>query len=59
MDFGSASEGIPAGRYIKASNASGVSLVSDTLDEVDPTPTRWILTDFINIIFTIFFNVLF
>jgi hypothetical protein len=49
MDFGGASEGFPAGRYIKAANAAAVSLVSDTLDEVDSAPTRWIATDFINI----------
>ena len=49
MDFGGASEGFPAGRYLKASNATAVSLVSDTLDEVDPAPTRWIATDFISI----------
>ena len=50
MDFGGASEGFPAGRYIKASSAAAaVSLVSDTLDEVDPAPTRWIATEFINI----------
>jgi hypothetical protein len=49
MDFGGPSEGFPAGRYLKATNAAAVSLVSDTLDEVDPVPTRWIATDFINI----------
>jgi hypothetical protein len=49
MDFGGMSEGFPAGRYLKATSAPAVSLVSDTLDEIDATPTRWILTDFINV----------
>jgi hypothetical protein len=49
MDFGGASEGFPAGRYLKPSGSAAVSLVSDTLDEVDPSPTRWISTEFINV----------
>jgi hypothetical protein len=49
MDFGGMSEGFPAGRYLKATNGPAVSLVSDTLDEIDATPTRWILTDFVNV----------
>ena len=48
MDLGGAPEGFPAGRYLKPTNAAAVSLVSDTLDEFDPAPTRWIATEFIN-----------
>ena len=49
MDFGGMAEGFPAGRYLKTTAAAPVSLVSDTLDEIDPSPTRWISTDFINV----------
>ena len=49
MGFGGASEGFPAGRYLKSGASPKVSLVSETLDEIDPTPTRWVATDFINI----------
>jgi hypothetical protein len=41
--------GIPAGRYVKADNSNQVFLVSETLDEIDPKPERWLSRDFIKI----------
>jgi hypothetical protein len=41
--------GIPAGRYVKADNSNQVFLISETLDEVDPRPERWLSRDFIQI----------
>ena len=49
MGFGGASEGFPAGRYLKTGSSPKVSLVSETLDDIDPTPTRWVATDFVNV----------
>jgi len=49
MDFGSGSEGFPAGRYLKSTHSDKVVLVSETLDEIDTAPTRWISTEFINV----------
>jgi len=49
MDFGGGSEGFPAGRYLKSTHADKVVLVSETLDEIDTAPTRWISTEFINV----------
>jgi hypothetical protein len=49
MGFGGAAEGFPVGRYVKPANGEKVSLVSETLDEVDPKPERWLLKDFIKI----------
>ncbi|RFC41939.1 MAG: protein of unknown function (DUF4340), partial [Verrucomicrobia bacterium] len=47
MGLGGASEGFPAGRYVKSGASAKVSLVSDTLDEIDASATRWVATDFI------------
>ena len=42
--------GVPAGRYVKPEDSSSrVVLISDTLDEVDPQPSRWLNLDFIRI----------
>jgi hypothetical protein len=49
MDFGGGAEGLPVGRYVKAANGTKVSLVSETLDEVDPKPENWLAKDFIKI----------
>lgn len=49
MGFGGAPEGFPAGRYLKAGSSPKVSLVAETLDDIDPTPTRWVATDFISV----------
>jgi Domain of unknown function (DUF4340) len=49
MDFGGGGEGMPVGRYVKAVDGTKVSLVSETLDEVDPKPERWLSKDFIKI----------
>jgi hypothetical protein len=47
--FGGPSEGFPAGRYVKPAANARVSLVSETLDEVDPKPERWLAKDFIKV----------
>jgi hypothetical protein len=47
--FGGPSDGFPAGRYVKPAAGGKVSLVSETLDEVDPKPERWLAKDFIKI----------
>jgi hypothetical protein len=49
MGFGGPSEGFPAGRYLKTGASPKVSLVAETLDEIDPAPTRWVATDFVNV----------
>lgn len=50
MDFGGGgADGFPAGRYVKPASATKVSLVSDTLDDVDPKAERWIAKEFIKI----------
>jgi Domain of unknown function (DUF4340) len=50
MDFGGdGGGGSPVGRYVKAADGSKVSLVSETLDEIDPKPERWLAKDFIKI----------
>ena len=49
MDFGLGAEGFPSGRYVKPAGSNKVSLVSETLDEVDATATRWLSTDFIHL----------
>ncbi len=49
MDFGGGSGGIPAGRYVKTLADARVSLVSETLDEVQPKPENWLARDFIKI----------
>jgi hypothetical protein len=49
MGFGGAEGGFPAGRYVKPAGGQKVSLVSETLDEVDPKPERWLSKDFIKI----------
>ena len=41
-------EGVPSGRYARTVDSSNrVVLVSDTLDEVDPKPEKWLSRDFI------------
>jgi hypothetical protein len=47
--FGGPSDGFPAGRYVKPAAGARVSLVSETLDEVDPKPERWLAKDFIKV----------
>lgn len=49
MDFGGADAGFPAGRYVKPLSDPKVSLVSETLDEVDPKPEHWISKEFIKV----------
>jgi hypothetical protein len=51
MDFGGGGGdgGLPVGRYVKTADGSKVSLVSETLDEIDPKPERWLAKDFIKI----------
>lgn len=46
--FGGAG-GFPAGRYVKPLAREKVSLVSETLDEVQPKPENWLAKDFIKI----------
>jgi hypothetical protein len=42
--------GVPSGRYARTSDKSSrVVLVSETLDEVDPKPERWLNRDFIKV----------
>ncbi len=43
-------DGITAGRYVMGQDGSNrVFLVSETLDDVDPKPERWLIRDFIKI----------
>ena len=50
MDLGGGGgEGAAAGRYVKPASGEKVSLVSETLEEVDPKPERWLSKDFIKI----------
>ena len=48
MDFGGPG-GFPTGRYVKPVANAKVSLVSETLDEAEPKPERWLTKDFIKI----------
>ncbi len=41
--------GSPAGRYVKVVGLPKVSLVSDSLDEVEPKPENWLAKDFVKI----------
>jgi hypothetical protein len=41
--------GLPAGRYVMPSGGTKVSLISDTLDDVDPKPPGWLRRDFFKI----------
>lgn len=41
--------GFPAGRYVKQPGGSRVSLISETLDEVETKPESWLARDFIKI----------
>lgn len=49
VDFGGGGDGFPAGRYVKPVSDAKVSLVSVTLDEVDPKPEHWISKEFIKV----------
>jgi hypothetical protein len=42
-------EGFPAGRYVMPLGGNKVSLVSETLDDVEAKPERWLRKDFIKI----------
>ena len=42
-------EGFSAGRYVMVPGATKVSLISDTLDDVDPKPASWLQRDFFKI----------
>ena len=46
---GGESPGFPAGRYVVPLGATNVSLVSDTLDDVDSKPEKWLKKDFFKI----------
>jgi len=49
-DIGIAEAGdFSAGRYVMKPGGSGVSLVSDSLDDADPKPEGWLRRDFIKI----------
>ena len=41
--------GMPAGRYVKRVGGETVSLVSQTFDDANPKPERWISKDFVKI----------
>jgi len=41
--------GFPTGRYVLPVGGQKVSLVSETLDEVEPKPERWLKKDFVKI----------
>ncbi len=41
--------GYPAGCYVKPADGARVSLVSETLDEAEPKPERWLAKDFIRV----------
>jgi hypothetical protein len=43
------SPGFAAGRYVMPANGAKVSLVSESLDEIDPKPERWLKKDFIKV----------
>lgn len=45
MDFG----GFPTGRYVMPVGGKKVSLVSETLDDAEPKPERWLVKDFLKI----------
>ena len=49
MDFGLGADGFPSGRYVKPAGSNKVSLVSENLEEVDTTATRWLSTDFVRV----------
>jgi hypothetical protein len=42
-------EGFPAGRYVMPVGGNKVSLVSETMEDVEPKPERWLRKDFIKI----------
>jgi hypothetical protein len=46
-EFGS--EGFPSGRYVKVVGQPKVSLVSDSLDDVQPKPERWLRKEFVKV----------
>ena len=41
--------GFPAGRYVVPVGSTKVSLVSETLDDVDAKPERWLKKEFFRI----------
>ena len=45
MDFG----GFPTGRYVKTLAGAKISLVSESLDNVEPKPEQWLQKDFLKI----------
>ncbi|MEQ1858383.1 MAG: DUF4340 domain-containing protein [Chthoniobacteraceae bacterium] len=49
MDFGGGDEGVPAGRYLKPVAGAKVSLVSETLEEVQPKPENWLVKEFVRV----------
>ena len=49
MSMGEDSPGFPAGRYVAPLGSTKVSLVSDTLEEVDAKPEKWLKRDFFKI----------
>lgn len=48
-EFGGPSDGFAVGRYVKAIDGAKVSLVSETLEEVQTKPENWLLKDFLKI----------
>jgi hypothetical protein len=42
-------EGFPAGRYVMPAGGNKVSLVSETMDDVEPKPERWLRKDFVKV----------
>ncbi len=51
MDFGGmgGADGTPAGRYVKRVGGETVALVTQTFDDADPKPERWLSKDFVKI----------
>jgi hypothetical protein len=47
--MGGAAEGFPAGRYVMPAGGNKVSLISETLEEADAKPDRWLKKDFVRI----------
>lgn len=41
--------GFPAGRYVRQASGTGVSLISETLDDVEAKPEAWLAREFIKI----------
>jgi hypothetical protein len=42
-------EGFPAGRFVMPAGGNKVSLVSETMDDVEPKPERWLRKDFVKV----------